>query len=295
VSRKVVLTACLVLLTGCDGPGMSADCRAVLATPAPSLMQLENRSTHAEDGSVRWSIYANNPGLLPLVLDLSRDRDGSAVAPRVTIPPGHSAEIFSVHARPNSGAHAFIRPRFVFSRRPDAQRDPREPIVMAFPIEPKLVRFSQTPIDGAGFLRRPSHTAEIGNLEALDLDAPFGTIVTAPVDGLVVYTHRASPDVQCNHATHSAYANLVVIVTEDDVMVTLGHLALDSALVEQGDRVKAGDPVARVGRSGSGDRPHLHLVAQAIGATEIESIPIRFAGCSGNDETWTPRNGPACR
>jgi hypothetical protein len=107
--------------------------------------------------------------------------------------------------------------------------------------------------------------------------------------------HDASPDVQCPHATHTAYANIVAIVTDDDVMVTLGHLARDSALVKAGDRVKAGDPLARVGRSGSGDRPHLHLVAQAISATEIESIPIRFTGCDSSDQAWAPRNGPACR
>jgi murein DD-endopeptidase MepM/ murein hydrolase activator NlpD len=171
----------------------------------------------------------------------------------------------------------------------------RRAITLQFPVDPETARISQSPRDGAGFMRGRSHTVARGNAEAVDIEAPLGTPILAPVDGIVAYAHDASPDVPCDHVEHVIYGNVLMLVTDDDVTVTLGHLARASILVRGGQRVARGDPIAEVGQSGGGGKPHIHLVAEALTADGIDSIPILFSDCGGGSNTSSPRNGPVCR
>ncbi|HXU65529.1 MAG TPA: M23 family metallopeptidase [Polyangia bacterium] len=83
--------------------------------------------------------------------------------------------------------------------------------------------------------------------EGIDLPAPIGTPVFAAADGQVVY------------AGHSVrgYGNLVVIKHAGDLLTVYAHNSV--LLVSQGQPVRAGDRIARVGQSGHATGPHLHF------------------------------------
>jgi murein DD-endopeptidase MepM/ murein hydrolase activator NlpD len=292
--RRLLFLIALTSLPACTERGMSAECKAVLKLPpTPLLSMLSNSSTDAE-GNTRWSITHSNPGILPLIYDLSRDSSGFATAPILNIEPGASARVFSATTPGSQSAIEVPIPRLAFARSTPVVPRQQPPITMQFPINPQLAHISQSPRDGTDSLRGRSHTAATGTFEAVDIDAPMGTLIEAPVDGVVAYAYHDSPDVQYDNPRHSPYANVLYLVTADDVTVSLAHLAKGSIRVEPGAHVRRGQPVARVGRSGSGHKPHLHLVAHALGPQGIDSIPIRFEPCGAKREVWEPRNGRPC-
>ena len=91
--------------------------------------------------------------------------------------------VFEGKSKSREGPIEFITPRFAFTRTAPAVARARQPITLLFPVDPELARISQSPLDGAGFMRNPSHTLAEGNFEAIDIDAPLGTLILAPADG----------------------------------------------------------------------------------------------------------------
>lgn len=270
---------------------MSEACGAVLRLPSAPLMTMEYRVEHLD-----WSVSKPNTGVLPLILDISRDTSGFARAPLIYIPSKGREVAFSGETSHASDALSFAMPRVAFVRSVPAEPKERSGITLRFPVDWQIARLSQTPLDGAGFLRRGSHSAARGGQhEAIDIDAPLGTPIFAPADGVVADVYDASPDVLCNFPSHSGFSNYIALFTDDDVTVLLGHIKQDSVVVEPGTRVRRGDPIAEVGHSGSGDRAHIHLVAMALGPEGVDSIPIRFEACGHASGDWTPRNGTPCR
>lgn len=83
--------------------------------------------------------------------------------------------------------------------------------------------------------------------EGIDLPAPIGTPVFAAADGQVVYA---------GHGVRG-YGNLVVIKHAGDLLTVYAHNS--ALLVSQGQPVRAGDRIARVGQSGHATGPHLHF------------------------------------
>lgn len=294
--RGLLALIAALALVGCKDRPMSAQCRAILDVPPPALTALDVSSRAVGDGSREWTISKFNPGHLPLVMDVGPDPRGPSTTALVKIEPGARRVIFTSTTPASATSVDIAMPRFTFARKMSAVGKARPPITLLFPVDPKLASFSQTPLDGAGFRRGRSHTAaQGGQHEAVDIDAPLGTPIVAPADGVVAHAFDASPDVPCDYSSHTGYANNLLLVTDDDVTLLLGHLQRESILVEPGTRVRRGELVARVGHSGSGDRAHLHLVAMAMGSGGVDSIPIRFAACDGASEAWIPRNGRPCR
>jgi hypothetical protein len=294
--RALLSLLSALLLSGCeDRWWMSKACRAVLELPRPVAFAFQGHSEVGSDGVAEWTVKASNPGPLHLVFDLSRDRSGLATAPIVHVEPGGANTLLKGKAESSDGSFEFASPRFAYTHGAPFAREDGRPVTLRFPVQPDLARFTQTPTDGNDSIRPPSHTAEAGNFEALDINAPLGTPILAPADGVVVRTYDASPDVPCDHAEHVPYGNVLVLATDDDVTLTLAHLAQDSIIVEPGARVRRGEPVAQVGMSGGGGVAHIHLLAEALGSNGIDSIPIRFEACGDATDVWTPRNGPACR
>ncbi len=296
MSRSLLTLIALLFLSGCKERLMSAECKAVLETSPPTLWTLESSSKVGSNGARYWTVSKYNPSHLPLLLDVSTDTSGLATAPLVEIEPSGREVIFAGTTNAKVTSLEFALPRLAFTRTVPAVGKERSPITLLFPVDPEIATISQTPRDGAGFMRARSHTAARGGqFEAIDIDAPLGTPIVAPADGLIAHAFDQSPDVPCDFASHSGYANTLMLVTDDDVTITLGHLKRDSILVEAGTRVRRGELIAQVGHSGSGDRAHIHLVAMALGSSGVDSIPIRFAACAGAEDVWTPRNGPPCR
>lgn len=83
--------------------------------------------------------------------------------------------------------------------------------------------------------------------EGLDLAGAVGTPIRAAADGEVAY---AGDRIR-------GYGNMVVIAHPGDLMTVYAHNSV--VLVRQGDRVRAGQEIARMGQSGRATAPHLHF------------------------------------
>ncbi|MBU0507517.1 M23 family metallopeptidase [bacterium] len=100
-----------------------------------------------------------------------------------------------------------------------------------------------------GYVTRRFTVADSDNPLAhygLDIAAAEGTPVRAAADGLVVFadwTYR--------------YGNLAVIQHRSDFVSFYGHNQV--LLVQPGERVRQGEPIALVGNSGLSTAPHLHF------------------------------------
>jgi murein DD-endopeptidase MepM/ murein hydrolase activator NlpD len=82
--------------------------------------------------------------------------------------------------------------------------------------------------------------------DGIDIAAPEGTVVGAAAPGTVIY------------AGEQAGYGAIVIVRHDRGLVTLyAHNA--KLLVDEGARVRRGEPIARVGQTGRTTGPHLHF------------------------------------
>jgi hypothetical protein len=82
--------------------------------------------------------------------------------------------------------------------------------------------------------------------------------VLAPVDGVVVKTN-VNPVVNEPGRMGKGRSTFVVLEAGDGVMVLLAHL--DQLAVKVGDKVKAGQPIARLGNNGQSRHPHVHVGA----------------------------------
>ena len=108
----------------------------------------------------------------------------------------------------------------------------------------------------------------------------IGREVLAPADGVVVATVDGIPDAHPFLRKDDPSGNRVVIQVAERQFVFLCHLQKDSIRVEEGQKVKAGDPIGRAGSSGWSNltpEPHLaiHLQDTPV-AGKGEAIPWRF-------------------
>jgi murein DD-endopeptidase MepM/ murein hydrolase activator NlpD len=97
--------------------------------------------------------------------------------------------------------------------------------------------------------------------EGIDLAAPVGTPVLAAKGGRVLYAGNSL----------QGYGNMVVLQHADDLLTAYAHNSV--LLVRVGDRVRAGQTIARVGQSGKATGPHLHF---EVRQGQIPVNPLRF-------------------
>jgi murein DD-endopeptidase MepM/ murein hydrolase activator NlpD len=119
---------------------------------------------------------------------------------------------------------------------------------------------SACPLRGNGFVltspfgtRRSPFTKSLDFHAGLDLAAPVGTPVYAPADGLVVFAGRYPLG---QSVAWWRYGNLVAVRHGDSFVTLYGHL--DEVDVRLGQRVKQGEPLAKVGNTGWSTSSHLH-------------------------------------
>ena len=72
------------------------------------------------------------------------------------------------------------------------------------------------------------------------------------------------------------FGNYVVIDHGNGEFSHLGHLKPGSVKVAAGDKVRAGQPIAQVGTSGSSLFPHLHYELATTAGTDGEGVPSQF-------------------
>lgn len=104
----------------------------------------------------------------------------------------------------------------------------------------------------------------------------------SPADGRVVFTRDDMEDadgVGTVGTPADAAGNVIVIELDNGLFVVLAHLRQGSLLVENGDSVRTGDMLARVGNSGNTTMPHLHLQIQThadLWDPDNRSVPFAF-------------------
>ena len=167
-----------------------------------------------------------------------------AIAKRAGIPLEDFLEINGLR---RSDALEPGRPVFLLGvSQPPAKAEAVEPVVVPAP----------APSEGAAPLRwpvtAPKLTSRFGKRwgkphEGIDMAAPIGTPVFAASAGTVIYSGDQV----------RGYGNMVVVKHGDDLVTVYAHNSV--LLVRGGERVSAGQEIARVGDTGRSTGPHLHF------------------------------------
>lgn len=142
----------------------------------------------------------------------------------------------------------------------------------------------------------------------------FGVPVVSPVAGHVVAGHDRARDhrarsnllgylymigegiVLALRGAAGPLGNHVVIATGDGDHVVLAHLQHGSLDVAVGDRVVAGQRLARVGNSGNSSEPHVHLqLMDRADANRALGHPFTFVDVAMTDALQPPAAPPARR
>jgi len=117
---------------------------------------------------------------------------------------------------------------------------------------------------------------------AYDFEMPVGTLVTAARGGTVVFVEETFADGD----PEFWHSNVVQIDHGDGTTATYAHLTRGGALVEVGEGVEAGRPIARSGNSGyTLGVPHLHLdVAPCPTWWTCGTVPVTFHNTDPNPQ-----------
>jgi hypothetical protein len=127
-----------------------------------------------------------------------------------------------------------------------------------------------------------------GDGTTLDQWRGYHATVKAPVDAKVVFVINAVPDNRLTkHGVEFAVdpttpgtilGNVIVLDDGHGEFALFAHLAQGSIRVNVGDRVTAGQPIAKIGFSGSADFVHTHFQLMAGPDPRTgEGVPIQFA------------------
>lgn len=116
---------------------------------------------------------------------------------------------------------------------------------------------------------------------AIDFRMPEGTPVHAARGGVVARVEEQH-SIGCWEDGCGRFANYVVVLHDDGTTGEYYHLQKDGALVEVGDRVRAGQHIAMSGNTGHTTIPHLHFaVYRAVDWGNTQSVPVRFISADG--------------
>jgi len=104
----------------------------------------------------------------------------------------------------------------------------------------------------------------------------FGDPVYSPCTGKVIEARDDLPDLTPPEMDpENPEGNHVILTCDgDDARLLLAHLKRDSVSVKNGEKVKEGQRIGRVGNSGNTSEPHLHIHAERDGV----GVPLRFGG-----------------
>lgn len=133
-----------------------------------------------------------------------------------------------------------------------SEQTPSQPLVLHWPVEPKYGISAHFEDDG--------YEARFGiPHHAIDIPTEQGTVIQAPADGTVTKV-----------ALNGLGYSYLTIDHADGVQTIYGHIS--GALVQEGDRVRMGSPIAlsggRPGSEGAGlltTGPHLHFAVRQDG------------------------------
>lgn len=114
------------------------------------------------------------------------------------------------------------------------------------------------------------------NKYAIDWKMPEGTPVLAARSGMVVKI-RSDSNLGGPSIDFDKHNNYVLIRHDDGTLAHYCHLQKHGNLVNVGDYVVAGQPIARSGNTGFSSGPHLHFcVFKTISGKQRASLPVKF-------------------
>ena len=123
---------------------------------------------------------------------------------------------------------------------------------------------------------------------AVDFGMDEGTPVLAARSGVVMSSETDFYSSGTDMAKFASRANEIRILHGDGTMGVYAHLELESVVVAVGDRVSAGQVIARSGNTGFSTGPHLHFAVQRNIGGALASIPFQF---TVKGERVTPTEG----
>jgi len=109
----------------------------------------------------------------------------------------------------------------------------------------------------------------------------YGDLVRAPINGVISVVVDNIPDVKGGEVDTSTVTGNYVGIRNGEYQVFLAHLMQGSILVKEGDAVKVGQPLGRVGSSGYTLEPQLHIHVEKSRRNKILSgkgVPLLFRG-----------------
>lgn len=236
-----------------------------IAPIAPATAVIEK----AKDGSRYWRFEIHHVGAKNTPVYWY-----AAVSPKLTIKSsvlklsqGESIIVTSDH----SATGPFkVESTFGFSYQNDAVI---ESVDLLFPI-PNRATVTQ---DHHGAVRGLAHIKQ--QEYAVDIDAALGTPIYASKAGVAAFVEDRYPDTMCGDQAAARLGNDVTIRTNDGFDVSYGHVQKNSILVKEGQAIREGQMIARVGASGAAYVPHLHISASVMTDRGLKTIPIRFVKC----------------
>ena len=132
-----------------------------------------------------------------------------------------------------------------------------------------------------GYNGRFSHH-DLQSQYAIDFGVPEGTPVVAARAGVVMDVENEFRGHGVNLEKFGDRANYVRILHADGSMALYAHLAPDTAIVRPGEKVRAGEFLAKSGSTGFTTGPHLHFAVQRNAGMELRSIPFTMPGVDPN-------------
>lgn len=108
--------------------------------------------------------------------------------------------------------------------------------------------------------------------------------IISPISGTVIAVYDSEDDIPPNTDEFATAAgNYVYIqIEETGTYLLLNHLKKGSVTVDVGEKIDVGDPIGRVGNSGSTSEPHLHIHHQRQNPLRVwfpvlaEGLPLYF-------------------
>ncbi len=128
-----------------------------------------------------------------------------------------------------------------------------------------------------GFNGQFSHN-DVQSRYAIDFGVPDGTPVVAARAGVVMEVENEFRGHGVDLGKYADRANYVRILHADGSMALYAHLAPESSIVQPGDKVRAGEFLAKSGNTGFTTGPHLHFAVQRNAGMELRSIPFAMPG-----------------
>ncbi|MEM5776573.1 MAG: M23 family metallopeptidase, partial [Anaerolineaceae bacterium] len=101
-------------------------------------------------------------------------------------------------------------------------------------------------------------------------------VITMTQDGIIENVALEKPAIEIT--LQSAPGNLIIQEIGDGRFAFYAHLIPGSLTVKEGDRVRAGQVIARLGNSGNSDAPHLHFhIGSRNSPLGAQGLPYHFA------------------